>query len=106
MGDKIVKSKNLYCQPVVFPSLSLLNSKLTGSDVDLLSLNSPKTRTKITRPIKTLTAKLAFFNFQGYKFLLRTTKVIMYFKGHKTYLLHLKVCWHLLYLNELNRMMT
>ena len=26
MGDKIVKSKNLCCQPVVFPSLSLLNS--------------------------------------------------------------------------------
>ena len=25
MGDKIVKSKNLCCQPVVFPSLSLLN---------------------------------------------------------------------------------
>ena len=24
MGDKIVKSKNLCCQPVVFPSLSLL----------------------------------------------------------------------------------
>ena len=25
MGDKIVKSKNLCCQPVVFPSLSLLS---------------------------------------------------------------------------------
>ena len=25
MGDKIIKSKNLCCQPVVFPSLSLLN---------------------------------------------------------------------------------
>ena len=24
MGDKIIKSKNLCCQPVVFPSLSLL----------------------------------------------------------------------------------
>ena len=27
MGDKIVKSKNLCCQPVVFPSLSLLSAK-------------------------------------------------------------------------------
>ena len=26
MGDKIVKSKNLCCQPVVFPSLSLLTN--------------------------------------------------------------------------------
>ena len=29
MGDKIVKSKNLCCQPVVFPSLSLLKPSLT-----------------------------------------------------------------------------
>ena len=29
MGDKIVKSKNLCCQPVVFPSLSLLKSLCT-----------------------------------------------------------------------------
>ena len=28
MGDKIVKSKNLCCQPVVFPSLSLLSPKI------------------------------------------------------------------------------
>ena len=27
MGDKIVKSKNLCCQPVVFPSLSLLKEQ-------------------------------------------------------------------------------
>ena len=26
MGDKIVKSKNLCCQPVVFPSLTLLSA--------------------------------------------------------------------------------
>ena len=26
MGDKIVESKNLCCQPVVFPSLSLLRA--------------------------------------------------------------------------------
>ena len=30
MGDKIVKSKNLCCQPVVFPSLSLLNCLVCG----------------------------------------------------------------------------
>ena len=29
MGDKIVKSKNLCCQPVVFPSLSLLSTYLS-----------------------------------------------------------------------------
>ena len=37
MGDKIVKSKNLCCQPVVFPSLSLLNgieiSSVVGGSV-------------------------------------------------------------------------
>ena len=38
MGDKIIKSKNLCCQPVVFPSLSLLRfiGKLS-SDYGLLS---------------------------------------------------------------------
>ena len=76
-------------------------SKLTGSDVDLLSLNSPKTRTKITRPIKTLTAKLVhmYIDSQGYK-------CNYVFKGHKIYLLHLKSLLALTFLNELNRMMT
>ena len=36
MGDKIVKSKNLCCQPVVFPSLSLLNRKLNITSKDTL----------------------------------------------------------------------
>ena len=32
MGDKIVKSKNLCCQPVVFPSLSLLKQNLAKKE--------------------------------------------------------------------------
>ena len=43
MGDKIVKSKNLCCQPVVFPSLSLL------SGIESLSgLHDLKRHDKIT----------------------------------------------------------
>ena len=37
MGDKIVKSKNLCCQPVVFPSLSLLSGFETFSGLNDLN---------------------------------------------------------------------
>ena len=45
MGDKIVKSKNLCCQPVVFPSLSLLNGTYLEKFLKfLMQLLIPNTR--------------------------------------------------------------
>ena len=43
MGDKIVKSKNLCCQPVVFPSLSLLKISL-----EKIALGNKKKQNKKT----------------------------------------------------------
>ena len=51
MKDKIVKSENLCCRPVVFPSLSLLNIQNMKNDTSLFSLRNIKILTNMQKKI-------------------------------------------------------
>ena len=80
MGDKIVKSKNLCCQLVVFTRHSLLN---------VSGCTSQETKKKLDREVKTDVAQIQLTKFMLYNLPLNRRMVnyffILYLDEHKMF---------------------